>query len=410
MWLIAMALRNLFRHPWRTTLTGLAVTLSVALVVTATNFEYGAWQDRLETSIRSTSGHVVISSSAYVDDPHPKHTITQSSAAAEALRQSFPDARVYRRALVGGLLASPRNSARILIQGVEPLREADATRLDDTIVTPGAWLEPGDEVGVVIGATIAEILEVSVGDKVVLMVQIGDDMQSAPLRVRGIYRTGVQLTDAFTGMADLAALRAVLPGDDPAHQLAIHVRAAADAPSLRGRAETALGRPELRVQTWDQALPELKRQMELDNQMSAVIYQFIFVIVAVVILTTLLMSVLERVREFGLLLALGMRPRQVAALVLVEALILGVGASLLGLVVQAPVTWYLMVYGVDYGDMMTNSTDLAGVVLDPVLRARWNPSSMLFYSASAAGLTVLAGVWPAWRATRLAPVDAMRSL
>ena len=239
----------------------------------------------------------------------------------------------------------------------------------------------------------------------------GDEMESVPLRVRGVYRTGVDLTDGFIAMADISALQPLLPGEDPAHQVAVLLDSADRAPRVKADVIAALGeRSAVDIRTWDEAMPQLKAQMELDRGASQVIYSFVFVIIAVVILSTLLMSVMERTREFGVLLALGMRPLEIAALIVSESFLLGVFATAVGLLLHIPLAWYLITYGLDYGDMMANSSDLAGVILDPVIRAQIDWDSLVFYSVAAVVLTMLAGVWPAWRATRLQPVDAMRSV
>jgi len=430
-----MAVRNLRRNTWRTAITATAVAASVLLTVTGGHVEYGAWQDRLDASVTTLSGHVVVQAPGYQHDPRPRRTVADSGALAQQVQQAAPDARVLRRAFVGGLLTSPRNNAAVMVQGVDVQAEAPVTRLDETLERNraalaeqgmaqadideqvGQFLQAGDDRGLLLGATIAETLEVSVGDKVVLMTQVGDDMESVPLRVRGVFRTGVDLTDGFTAMADLSALQPLLPGADPAHQIAVHLDSVDRAPAVQSDVLAALSPADaadegdgLDVRTWDQAMPQLKAQMELDRGASQVIYSFVFVIIAVVILSTLLMSVMERTREFGVLLALGMRPREVAALIVTESFLLGVLATLVGLVLHIPLAWYLIEVGFDYGDMMANSSDLAGVVIDPVIRAQIDWDSLVFYSISAIVLTMLASVWPAWRATRLQPVDAMRSV
>lgn len=405
MWIVTLALRNLTRNPARTVLTGTAIALCVALTVWGANFEYGGWQARLESSITAVSGHVVVGADGYVEDPEPERVVSDSEALADAIRQHVTGARVLRRAVVGGLLTSPRNTSQAMVSGVEPELEREATKLDDHLVE-GEWLQAGDPRGVVIGRTMADTLEVEVGDKLVLMTQVGDEMDSVPLRVRGIYRTGTDMTDGFVAMADLSALQPMLPGTDPAHQIAIQLDEAARAPGVRDIAAGLVG-DGVSVLTWDEAMPELKRQMEVDRGVSAIVYMFIFIIIAVVILTTILMSVAERTREFGVLLALGMRPLRIAALVLVESLLLGLGATVLGLLIQIPFTAWLMVYGIDFGEMVAASGE-GGIVLDSTMYAAIDWRSLAWYSASAVTFTVLAGVFPAWRATRLQPVDAMR--
>lgn len=423
MWLVRLASRNLLRNKSRTLISGLAIALCVALVTLGSNFEYGAWQDRLESSITGIAGHVVVNAVGYHDEPEPEKTIGRSGDVVSTLNQVFPDKRVLRRVQAGGLLQSPRNTARAMLMGVDPSAETPATKLDDAILDDGvsAFL-PADEAcgsahvegarrrpcSLVIGQEMADTLQVEVGDKVVFMTQIDGEMESVALRVAGIFDTGVDLTDGFMGMVPIQALQPLLPGDDPAHQVVVHLTDEAGTSAGKVAAVAALQRDDLDVRTWWEALPELQKAMELDRGVSALIYTFIGLIIAVVILSTILMSVAERTREIGVLLALGMRPAHVAQMVLIEALILGIVFTAAGLALQAPGTWYFMTYGVDYGDLASNSASDAGVVYDTVMKARIDWYNIVYYSISGVVLTVIAGVWPAWRATRLQPVEAMR--
>ena len=423
MWLVRLAVRNLLRNKSRTLISGLAIALCVALVVLGSNFEYGAWQDRLESTITSAAGHVVVNAEGYHDDPVTESTITESAQAVATLQQTFPGRRVLRRAQAGGLLQSPRNTARAMLMGVDPAAEAPATKLDDAILDDGvSTFLPADEgcgsahvqgtprrpCSLVLGQIMADSLQVEVGDKVVFMTQVDGEMESVALRVSGIFDTGVDVTDGFMGMVSIQALQPVLPGTDPAHSLVVHLDDEAGTTAAKAATIAALDREGLDVRTWWEALPELQKAMELDRGISALIYGFIGMIIAVVILSTILMSVAERTREIGVLLSLGMRPAHIAQMVLIEALVLGVVFTAAGLVLQAPFTWYFMVYGVDYGELASNTTNDAGVVFDTVMKARIDWFSVVYYSISGIVLTVIAGVWPAWRATRLQPVEAMR--
>lgn len=415
MWIVTLALRNLVRNLRRTIISGTAIALTVALMLVGSNFEYGTWQDRLEASIGAVSGHVVLQEKDYVGDPKMDRVVTESGQAAEALRRAMPEADVVRRVFVGGLLSSPRNSARVMVQGVEPSFEKPISRLDEVIeaddpAVAGRWLSDDDANHILIGRAIADQLQVELDDKVVLMTQVGDETESVPLRIRGIYDTGIDLTDGFTAIAPIGALQPMLPGEDPAHHVAVLLDDVSAVARTKARVAETVSRDGAVVLDWTEALPKLYQGMRADRDISAQVYGFIGVIVAIVILTTILMSVMERTREFGVLLALGMRPRHLILLILTESLFLGILATLAGIVIHAPFTAYLMFVGVDMGDLAGESVDVAGAVLDNTIRARVDWASLAIYAVGSVVLTVLAGVWPAWRATRLTPVDAMRSV
>ncbi|TVQ92108.1 MAG: ABC transporter permease [Deltaproteobacteria bacterium] len=441
MWLFTLALRNLFRHRSRTLLTGLAIAASFALVALHMHFEYGSWNQRIRGSVEAVSGHLVVQHPDRADDPQVEYVVSRSAEVSGALQRTFPEARVLRRAQVGGLLASPRNTSPLFVSGIEPDREAQVTRIDDLFQDAdaaraaldsapeptrealqreaerglGSWLEPQDLRGIVIGAPVARTLEVELGDRVVLMAQVGDELQSIPLVVRGIYSTGIDRADAVVAYTTLQAVQPLLvdpktgePVPDPAHQVAVHFEHERGLDALAARAAQAVDRSDLSTLTWRQAMPTLLRQMEVDRSFGIILHVFIGLIVVVVIFTTLLMSALERTREIGLLMALGMRPKHIRAMFWAEAALLGLGGTVAGFVLHLPFYAFLAYVGIDLGDMIAGSSDIAGVVFDPVMRAEFDPDALFYYGPFTFLLTLLASIGPAYKASRLTPVDAMR--
>ena len=132
-------------------------------------------------------------------------------------------------------------------------------------------------------------------------------------------------------------------------------------------------------------------------------------IVAMGVLNTVLMSALERTREFGVMLAIGMRPRRVAQIVLLEGLVLGALGALVGVAFGLLITWPTVVYGLDFGAMMGGeSMDAGGVVIDSVIRAGWDIKRMSVTAVMAVLVTIASAAWPAYHVARLQPVDALK--
>ena len=127
------------------------------------------------------------------------------------------------------------------------------------------------------------------------------------------------------------------------------------------------------------------------------------------VLNTVLMSVMERTREFGVLMAIGMRPRKLAVMVLCEGLVLGVISAIAGLALGALFTWPTVVYGIDYTAYMGETTEFAGVAISSVIRAAWDFPRMAGYACFAVIFTGITAAWPAWQVSRLTPMDALRS-
>lgn len=407
--ILVMAWRNVWRHRRRTALSVLGIGLGLALATTSSNFNYGSFEDLIRDAIAGTAGHVVVQGEGYQEERDPAVVVTDSEAVRGRLAALYPDATITRRSFVGGLLTSPRGTAAITLSGVEPSVERGLTRLAQHLVQ-GEWLADDDAHGVLIGDRLAERLTVGVGDKLVFMAQVGDgEMDSRMLRVRGIFHSGSESLDSFGGVTTLASAAALLPGSDPAHQVAVLLPEVGIGRVDLDPATAALaGLPGLEVLGWDDVLPMLRDQMGMKMASNRMIASFVAIIVGVGVLNTVLMGMMERVREFGVMLAVGLRPASLGALLLAEGLWIGLLGVGLGLVCAGLLWQPLYVRGIDFGELMSDALPVGGVVFNSVLRARVNLWENLAFVAAAVLMTLAASAWPAWKATRIEPVAAMR--
>lgn len=404
--MIRLALRNLMRNRRRTLLAVIGVALALAFSVTSRNWRSGVWMSMLGAAISGAAGHVVVQAPGWQEERDAAMVVPDSAAVADELRRLYPEATVVRRVLVPGLLTSPRGAAAIGVYGVEQQGEASLTLLDDRLID-GQWLD-GDGRGVLIGQKLADTLQVKPGDKVVFMAQVGKgDVESVLLRVRGIYRTGSEQLDAMTGSVDIGALQPLLPGPDAAHQIAVVMPglgvARLDPAPARGAVTGA------DVLVWEEAMPALAEQLKVDRKLTSFLYLFLGLIVAVGVLNTVLMGAMERTRELGVMLSLGMRPAQLARMVLLEGLLMGLLGALVGLSLASSLYKPLYVDGIDFGEMLSKNVPVASPV-DTLVRATLDGPGVLMMSLVAIAMTVLASAWPAWMVSRLQPVEAMRKV
>jgi len=162
------------------------------------------------------------------------------------------------------------------------------------------------------------------------------------------------------------------------------------------------------VLSWEQAMPNLSNAIRLDYSSQKFIFVILLLIVTIGVINTLLMSVMERFREFGVILAVGASPMRLRLLVYIEALLLGLVSMVVGSVLGSLLTWYLWAKGVDLRDFMTESLEFGGVVFDPVLRATWDLPYMLQMAFFMLLLALAAAVYPARKAGRIMPAEALR--
>jgi len=408
--LLKLALRNLFRNGRRTAITAAAIASGLALVLMMVGMQAGQYADMLRMGISTMAGHVVVQADGWQEEREEDQLVTGAGEVAATLREAFPEATVTPRLYLGGLVTSTRNSAGIALRGSVPSAEAVVDTLDDKLIA-GEWLADDDDRGIIIGVHLAESLQVEIGDRVVYMGQTEaqDEMVSRMFRVRGIFRTGGSELDGMTALATLAAAQELIERPDVAHQVALHIPDAAASPEAWAKAEQLVSAPGRDVLEWPDALPSLVTFIEIDRVSGDVMMAVMGLIVAMGVLNTVLMSVLERTKEFGVLMAIGMRPRRLGLLVLLESALLGVLGSLVGTLFGSLIVAYLVAYGLDYSGMMGETMEMEGLVLSTVMFGAWDFDRMGAYVLATIVVTVLAGAWPAWHLTRLEPVDAMRA-
>jgi ABC-type lipoprotein release transport system permease subunit len=408
--IIILAMRNLARNVRRTVITVLAVGFGLALILLTINLQTGQYDEMIRSGVSALAGHVVVQREGFQKEQDSDLVVTEASAVASAITGVLPDAVVAPRLLLGGLLVSPTGSVGVALSGVDGAAEARVQDLHEK-VTSGTWLD-GDDRGIVLGSELARSLSVALGDKVVYMGQHGGstEVQSRLFRVKGIFRTGAAELDGFGAFADLPAVQEVFGVPDVANRLTVHLADPAQAQVASDRIEQALvGREQLEVRTWWEALPEMYGLIQIDRVSGDVMLGILGVIVAMGVVNTLLMSVLERTREFGVMLALGLRPWLLVRLILAEGALLGGIGATLGLAGGLLLSWPIVQYGIDYSEMLGSETmESGGVVISSVIHGRYNPVRMAAYTVGAVLFTTLSAIYPALYVARLEPVDAMR--
>lgn len=155
-------------------------------------------------------------------------------------------------------------------------------------------------------------------------------------------------------------------------------------------------------------MPNLSDAIRLDYAGQKFIFAVILLIVTIGVVNTLLMTVMERIREFGVLLAIGATPGRLRLMIWHEALLLGLLAMVLGTLLGAAATWYLVEQGLDLRTLLPAGLEFGGVVFDPVLRAAWDLPWMARMGLYVVGLCLLASIYPAIKAARIPPAEAMR--
>jgi ABC-type lipoprotein release transport system permease subunit len=308
------------------------------------------------------------------------------------------------RTLAFAMITSPANVIAVSMIGIEPETEQYLSQIDE-VITEGTYFEGGREQEVVIGEKLAEILEVELGDRVVLTTARAEsgELSQEMFRVSGIYRFNIKEMDQGTAFVRLNKARQMLGLFGEAHEIAIkfHDSKTARDSSLifwrkySGSNNEAVG--------WDKIVPQLKVVFELSDYSTLILGIILFGITSLGIINTLFMSLHERMFEFGVLRAVGTRPFAMGRLIMFEAGSLAVISIILGVILGFGVTYFFVKTGIDY-----TGIEYAGVTFRELLYPVLTVSQFIKYPVWVFIFTLAAAVYPAWFASRMQPANAMR--
>lgn len=412
--LLALAWRNVLRQARRSVLTASAMVFGLALLVFSRTLAVGSHEMWIEAGARLGSGHVVVQHPHWLRsaDLADRLTAAQVDAALDALAEPSLAERVRAatpRLVVSGLASSAASAVPALVLGVDPAREAGFSRLANEAIE-GAYLAADDRLGAFIGDGMAERLGLELGSRFVLTAQGADgEIAGQLVRVAGIFHSGVPEMDQAVIHMPIRTTQEWLGTPGAATAVAVLLAESRDTDPMAARLRERLAGTGSAVLTWREASPELDAALRLDDWGDYIFHGILIAIVGLAILNAILMSVLNRRREFGVLRALGLTGRETGAVVFAEGVMLTLASGVVGIALGLGVTWTFWRDGLDLSALWTES-DLAmsGAVIEPVLVPAFRLASILLALAWVMAIGVAASLYPARQARRIDVAEAMK--
>ncbi len=401
--LASLAWRNLWRHRRRTLLTSATMAFSVAICLAMNGFAAGFLESMRAAIVDRQLGHIQLHHADYPSSGSLFDSVPDANTVLTEL-QAMPNVALAAPRIQGFALFAGKgeDAATGAFTGVDPAAEAALTKVEQRLIE-GAWLS--DPVGTtVVGERLAEELDLKVGgDLLVVTNAVDGSFGDRVYRVVGITRTNNLNLDkgAFLTIADAQDLLAL---GDAIHELVVLTDDTDAIASIQAAA--AAKWPKLSVRAWWDVSPETLAMQGM-TQASMAFFTFLIVgVAAFIIINTLLMSVYERTRELGILLAIGMRPKQVVRLILVESTLLAALSGALGLAIGGAGLIYLATEGVAMTD--GEGWAMGATIFDPIIKAQVTTAGVVTPLITLLAVGVVGGLWPALRAAKLDPVDAIR--
>ncbi len=401
-----IAVRNLLRNRRRSLLTLFSVALGLGSLIFLDSFVNGAQRQmsRNVVSLLTNEAQIVppsleniLNTNGFIEDPE---------SVRQVLRQDRRVVAFSEQIITSGTVSSPVGLMMTYVAGLNS-REELAIGSELRLVG-GRILEEDEEHAILIGRKMGEVLQVGVGEKVVLTVQpLEGELAGEAFTVVGFYETGNNQIDSGTAFIARPVARRLLRFGQRISKFCLKIDPRFPLEEVVRDLQVSMAGLGLSVLTWEEMIPLIAQMIRLQDLIVMVILFIILVIVTAGILNTLLMSIVERTREFGLLMALGARPVSVVGLVLTEAVLLSLLGSLCGIALGTVLSLFWGNVGINLTHFMETFTNfLVGSHVYPAL----DPGSLVLFPLIVLVSNGLVSLYPSWRASRMEPVEAMREI
>jgi ABC-type lipoprotein release transport system permease subunit len=404
-----VAWRNLWRQRRRTLITSSSIAFAILLSTIMTGIGDATYGEMIDLAARLGVGHVAIQNPEYQETPTLSRNVGRAGALQRAALEDPHVHKAVRRITGNVMLASSTRSTGAGFIAFDPAVEDVSTLSLLESVVEGELFGAGGKPGIIVGVKLAEKLGGGIGRRVVLTFtdKNGDIVQEA-VRITGLIETGAPTADAGLALLPLALLEETLGyGPEETLQVALFLDDQRRSEAVAKRLRQRLG-GDVATLAWSEVNPELAGFIAMKMGGTLFMEVLILILVGAGIFNTIFMSVMERLREFGVLLALGFTPRRLFGMVMWESLWLAGVGLVAGLGLTAGPYLYLNRVGIDLAALDMGSAEVSGVALGNVMRVAIYPEHFAWILVAATAATLLAGVYPAWRAGRVDPVESIR--
>ncbi len=404
--LLKLAWRNIWRNKRRSILTLAAVTFAVLMAIGMRGIQLGTYALNIKTAVELFSGYLQVQTKGYNETPKLSLCFREDKNIKSAIESTKGIQSYSSRVYADGLISFKDNSRGVAIFGIQPDKEKEVTTFVENIDT-GKFFTSDSSDEIVVGSQLLKNLNAKIGDEVVLLAQGFDgSLGNQKFKIVGTVRLGVQEMEATVVFMGLKSAQSLLALGNKVNVIAIKANDLNNLNEIKNSLNTKLPNKNLTVLPWNQVNPELQQAIQLDNISGILFLGILIVIVAFGILNTVLMSVTERFREFGVILSIGMPQKKLTYLVYIETLFIALIGLLFGNLLGYFVNYYLILHPIVFGGELKKLYELYHFL--PELRSSLQISIFIYVSFSIIGISILSCLYPAYRVYKLEPLKGIR--
>jgi ABC-type lipoprotein release transport system permease subunit len=402
---LQLALRNLLRNRRRTLITLLTMIFGIATLTLLSALNDG-WLSQMKTNfILSYTGHLQIHAKGFEASQNLNDHIQEPEDISK-LMHSYPEILGWtQRIRTSGLASVGGSSAGVQVMATDPEQETWVTSMDQR-VSKGVWLRPGMSNDLILGHTVAQNLGAELGDRVILMVQrLNGEMISEVFFLRGILETGAPQIDRSLALITLNSAQQWLQMGDSITDIVIRADRHENSVRLYRLFAQQLSEQQYEIMQWQELDPMVKQWLEFSDAYGFVILLVVIILVVIEILNTMLISLHERQKELGVIVAIGTTRSQVFIMLLFEAVTLIFIGAILGYMAGSIIVYWLAENGIDLTHF-ANAFEF--FYMNPVIHPQLTQSSAIKILSATLIAALIAGLYPAWRATHISLSQALR--
>jgi ABC-type lipoprotein release transport system permease subunit len=402
--LLKLAWRNIWRNKRRSIITLAAVSFAALLAIGMRGIQIGTYSLNYKTAIELFTSYVQIQKTGYRDNPSLNNSFVFDNDIKNILEEE--SYKFTPRIYADGLISYKDASLGAALFGIVPSTEKNVTTVTNKL-SAGTFFDSDNSNQIVVGAKLLENLNAKIGDEVVILSQGFDgSLGNQKFTISGTVKMGMSEFDGMAVFIGLSSLQHLLGMDDRINAIAFDADGLESAEILKRDLMQKISDPELSMLLWEELLPELKQLIEFDNVSGIFFLGILIVIVAFGILNTVLMSVTERFKEFGVVLSIGMPQHNLVKLVYIETIMITIIGLILGNILGYAVNYYIVQNPIILGGDLSRIYEEYNFV--PRLESSLNAHIFFNVSLSIVIISIIACFYPAYKVYKLEPLKGIR--
>ncbi|MFP4605417.1 MAG: ABC transporter permease [Bacteroidales bacterium] len=402
---LKLAWRNIWRNKRRTLITTASVFFAIFFALIMRAFQLGSYSNMIDNAVQLYSGHIQIHAKGFKDNQSINNSFVYDQDLFNTLNDHDLIKEVIPRLESFALASSGNKTKGVLLMGVDPVKQDEMSKLSEKIVK-GGYLSGGEN-SLLLSQTLSEFLKVSVNDTIVLLSQGYHGATAAgKYQVKGIVKIPKPDLDNKMVYLPLHTAQQMYLANDRLTTVSVNIHDSDELQYMVDELNRLLPSEKYEVQSWKELMPELVQQIESDNASGWILLAILYIIIAFGVFGTVMMMVVERKKEFGIMVAVGMKRIKLAVIVAMEMVMIGMLGLLSGIAGSIPIILYFYHNPIRLSGELAETIEVYGI--EAILPLAWQADYFVNQFLIVALIVVVAVIYPVYSITKLKPVEAMR--